>query len=370
MTERKAIFYGKVHLIPGIICDGYVLDDNTAVLSERGTADLLNIRHYTLQCMANKRLPKVLESFIDNDSSMANNMVQVEANNSPYKGRNIIVYDAKMIEMLISAYALALANRALKENQKHIGERCVILLKSLVKTALETAIKEACGFVPEVQKTAQKNFDDYAKILKDAGFIFSVEGKIATKQDIIRFTKANPHTLEYFLHKYGHEIKPINLNAKMIQSLGVKARRMNGYSVEDVAKITFWMDTEKSVELKKRMFGNIGGYAKPKIKDEIGWRNVLAKIFEGFDLRYNYPIGNYRADFFVPEFGLVLECNGDCHRSYDQYEEQKRDKFISEKYCLIRFHNRIEIEALFNAILKAKRGNVIKLYDTKKMVVE
>ncbi len=27
MKERKAIYYGKVELIPGIICDGYVLDD-------------------------------------------------------------------------------------------------------------------------------------------------------------------------------------------------------------------------------------------------------------------------------------------------------------------------------------------------------
>jgi hypothetical protein len=39
--ERKAVSYGQVELIPGIICDGYVLNDNTAVLSERGAADLL-----------------------------------------------------------------------------------------------------------------------------------------------------------------------------------------------------------------------------------------------------------------------------------------------------------------------------------------
>ncbi len=43
MTTRKAVFYGKVELIPGITCDGYVLDDNSATLSERGTAKLLGI---------------------------------------------------------------------------------------------------------------------------------------------------------------------------------------------------------------------------------------------------------------------------------------------------------------------------------------
>ncbi len=29
---QEAIHYGKVELIPGIICDGYVLNDGTAVI--------------------------------------------------------------------------------------------------------------------------------------------------------------------------------------------------------------------------------------------------------------------------------------------------------------------------------------------------
>jgi hypothetical protein len=28
MTEQKAVYYGQVELIPGIVCDGYVLDDD------------------------------------------------------------------------------------------------------------------------------------------------------------------------------------------------------------------------------------------------------------------------------------------------------------------------------------------------------
>jgi hypothetical protein len=45
MTERKAVHYGQVELIPGIVCDGYVLDDETAVMSERTTAHLLGMDH-------------------------------------------------------------------------------------------------------------------------------------------------------------------------------------------------------------------------------------------------------------------------------------------------------------------------------------
>jgi len=30
MTERQAVHYGQVEIIPGIQCDGYVLDDGMA----------------------------------------------------------------------------------------------------------------------------------------------------------------------------------------------------------------------------------------------------------------------------------------------------------------------------------------------------
>jgi len=42
MTEKKAVHYGKVELIPGNICDSYVLDDGTAVISDRGVAKFGN----------------------------------------------------------------------------------------------------------------------------------------------------------------------------------------------------------------------------------------------------------------------------------------------------------------------------------------
>ena len=67
MEELNAVHYGKVELIPGIICDGYVLNDGTACLSERGTADLLGMNHKALQGMATTGIPKRLKPFIDNE---------------------------------------------------------------------------------------------------------------------------------------------------------------------------------------------------------------------------------------------------------------------------------------------------------------
>ncbi len=54
------------------------------------------------------------------------------------------------------------------------------------------------------------------------------------------------------------------------------------------------------------------------------WREVLSKVFQGFDLQFNYAIGPYKVDFFVAQLMLVLECNGYCHRFYDETEEKVR----------------------------------------------
>ena len=101
MLERKAVYYGQVELIPGIICDRYVLDDNSAVMSERGTADLLGMHHKSLQSMAVNWPQKVLKPFVDNGLSMATNLVEVVAKNNFYQGRKIVVYSSQIIENLI-----------------------------------------------------------------------------------------------------------------------------------------------------------------------------------------------------------------------------------------------------------------------------
>jgi hypothetical protein len=158
--ELKAVYYGQVKLIPGISCDGYILNDGTAVMSENGTASLLGMEQQSLNAITVNGLPKTLQPFIDKDVTITVNLAEVVAKNSPYQGRKIVVYRSKDIESLIITYALAFAKDALRENQKHIGQRCVFLLTALVKTALEAAIQEACGVVPEIQKSVQRYYTD------------------------------------------------------------------------------------------------------------------------------------------------------------------------------------------------------------------
>ncbi len=368
MTKRKAVYYGQVELIPGIVCDGYVLDDDTAVMGIMGTAELLSVHHKALQNIATKGIPKVLEPFIDKGLNNATKTVTVVAQNSHHKGREINVYDSLFIESLIRAYAFALASDKLRKAQHHIGKRCVFLMGSLVRTALEVAIKQACGLSPNIQQTAQKNYIDAVKLIKDFGFTCSVDDDdIATKKDITQFLNIPESTLNSFLRKHQTDIKPIKLDSATIRSFGGKASRMNGYHLDDVTKIALGMDSVIGIELKKQVFGQIGSFAKPETSSEVQWQKVLSSVFQGFDLHFNYPIGPYKVDFFVAKLMLVLECNGYCHRYYDATQEKEREKLITQRYSLVRFHHQISLETLFNGILQAKPGTMVKLYDLEQL---
>ncbi len=85
MTERQAVYYGQVELIPGIVCDGYVLDDHTAVMGIIGTAKLLSLHYKVLQNIATKGIPKALEPFVDKGLNSATKTVNVIAENSHHK---------------------------------------------------------------------------------------------------------------------------------------------------------------------------------------------------------------------------------------------------------------------------------------------
>jgi len=363
MTERKAVYYGQVELIPGIVCDGYVLDDETAVMSERGTANLLGMDQKTLSAVRENWPLKTLKPFIDKGLTVRGNFVEVLAQNSPHCHREIVVYTTQTIKSLIHTYASAFINDGLRKNQIHIGKRAVALSISLVQTALDVAIKEACGLSANIQQTAQKNYIDAVQLIKDFGFTSSVPNEIAIKKDITQFLNVPESTLNNFLRKHQDEIKPIHLDSATIRSIGYKAPRMNGYQLDDVTKIALGMDSVVGIELKKKLFGQVGSFAKPQTSVEIQWREVLSKVFDGFDLRFNYPIGPYKVDFWVAKLMLVLECNGYCHRYYDEAEEKAREKLITQRYSLVRFHHQVSIETLFNGILQAKPGSVIRLYD-------
>ena len=117
MQKLQAIHYGEVELIPGIKCDGYVLSDGSACLSERGTADLLGMNQMALNRVKTTWPPKILKPFIDGGLNVKTTLVKVTAKNSPHKNRKIVVYSSNIIETLIRAYVMASGENVLQKNQ-------------------------------------------------------------------------------------------------------------------------------------------------------------------------------------------------------------------------------------------------------------
>ncbi|MFK5970057.1 MAG: DUF559 domain-containing protein [Candidatus Marithrix sp.] len=364
MQKLEAVHYGEIELIPGVKCDGYVLSDGTACLSERGTAELLGMKQASLQSVTVNWPPKTLKPFINKDFSVTVKSVKVTAKNNPHKGRTIKVYNTSFIESFIRGYALAFANEILRLNQKHVGKRCSILACALIITALESAIKQACGLNPNIQAIARQNYIDVGKAMKDTGLISSIGDDIYTKKDITNYITVPLSTLNSNIRKLHDDISVINLDRKTIKSSGSKAPRLNGYSLEDVGKIVLGMDSVIGIELKKQVFGSVSTLAKLDTKGEIEWQQVLAQVFDNLGFHHNYPIGKYRVDFFVKDLNLILECNGyDNHSSYDPLEETIREKFITKNYSLVRFHHKIDWKTLVNGILRTKIGQITTLYN-------
>ena len=105
-------------------------------------------------------------------------------------------------------------------------------------------------------------------MLKYFNFTCSVEGDIATKKDIAKFTELPISTINYYLKNHTNTIQ---LDLQTIRQSGSTANRMNGYALEDVGKMVLGMDSIIGIELKKQVFGTISTLDKLDTKGEIEW---------------------------------------------------------------------------------------------------
>jgi very-short-patch-repair endonuclease len=284
--------------------------------------------------------------------------------------KSVVIQDDQSVkDCLIKFYTQKGLNRSsciYLFSQQGYAMLCKLLKSDLAKQIYKQMVREYFRMV-ETLETQVHNIE--ASLIREMGFKSSLPN-IATKKDIVSFLKIPISTLDNFLRKYKSEIQPILLDHATIEKSGSKAFRLYGYKMEDVAKIVMGMDTAIGIEIKKRVFGDVARFTNFQPKDEIQWHNAFCRAFDGLGLHHNYSIDQYKADFFVQDLMLVLECNGYCHRYYNAEQETIREKVITEKYGykLVRFHHKASWQALMNAILKVKLGETIRVYDTVDLV--
>ena len=135
--------------------------------------------------------------------------------------------------------------------------------------------------------------------------------------------------LEVPLTAISRDIKLIQLNYATIKQAGLKATRLNGYSMEDVGKIVLGIDSVIGLELKQKVFGEV------EELPDIDWKKALPKVFAGFNLQQNYVVGKYTVDYFVEELQLVLE--------FGQDDNKQKEQYIRQHYGLVNFTPDIEV---------------------------
>ncbi len=307
-------------------------------------ADYFGIRHRDL---VGKNIAKLIkEKYLDDHARKISRMVDIGS--SAERSQTIYVLTRHEAEFLIMDFSGPKA----RQKKLEILKRLQAIETDVLKGAFDQARQKAATW-------------DGVQLLTDLGFTPSLPNQMATKKDIAHFLGIPESTLATFLAKHTDQITAIKLTKEQIRATGKKANRLNAYTQDDVFKIAFWMDTEIGKQLKIKVFGDIGVCATPAVKDEVEWKTSLSELFHLLGFKYQYPIGKYVVDFFVEKLGLVLECDRENHRYYDQKGEQERDAYITQFYTLIRFNSQISVATLANRIIRMHEmppKAVIKLY--------
>jgi very-short-patch-repair endonuclease len=83
------------------------------------------------------------------------------------------------------------------------------------------------------------------------------------------------------------------------------------------------------------------------------WRHLRNRQVIGQKVRRQHPIGNFIADFYIHQFKLVIELDGDYHFRQDQREHDQGRSFELEELGIkiLRFTNNEVIQDL-NAVLE------------------
>ena len=85
----------------------------------------------------------------------------------------------------------------------------------------------------------------------------------------------------------------------------------------------------RSRELRQRM----------TLPEKILWQFLRGSAFAGLRFRRQHPIGNYIADFCCPQRKLVIELDGEYHRTIKQADENRDDYFKKCGFHVLHFTN-------------------------------
>lgn len=99
---------------------------------------------------------------------------------------------------------------------------------------------------------------------------------------------------------------------------------------------------------------------KPTVAEEILWRQLRNRALGGYKFRRQQPIERFIVDFVCLDSNLVVEVDGDIHKSQGEYDKARDEYLEALGFKTIRFHNEqvlTELEAVKELIFEICNQN-------------
>lgn len=85
-----------------------------------------------------------------------------------------------------------------------------------------------------------------------------------------------------------------------------------------------------SLEKKRKILGDIE-YLPVRVYTEVEIHTNVKRALAHMDVRFQYVVGTYRVDMFLPAHNIVVECDEYDHPSYSESEDADRTEYISRE---------------------------------------
>lgn len=106
----------------------------------------------------------------------------------------------------------------------------------------------------------------------------------------------------------------------------------------------------------------LNGKRKAGILSEVlFWKQVHAKIFHKIDFDRQRIIGNYIVDFYVKNFGLIIEIDGWSHDNKEIYDEIRQTYLESLGLKIFRVKD-FDVKNNLSVVMKALENFIIEHY--------
>jgi very-short-patch-repair endonuclease len=86
------------------------------------------------------------------------------------------------------------------------------------------------------------------------------------------------------------------------------------------------------------------------------WNQLKRRKMRGCQFARQKPIDQYIVDFYCPKLHLVIEIDGDSHRSKFQQDSERQRRLESAGFSFLRFHDRDVKKDMRNVLRVIENG--------------